>query len=113
MLAPTGLQLGNLSLPETCDVTPMPQAEDGLPPFQTSETTMAGLCLLAFTPTRYTLLQVQPLSPTHHITWSHPCSCSHSWLRNQYGSLVFPAPKSHRQYHEARASCILEWCLAI
>lgn len=42
-LAPTGLQLGNLSLPGTCDVTPMPQAEDGLPPFQTS---VAGLCLL-------------------------------------------------------------------
>lgn len=67
-LAPTGLQLGSLSLPGTCDVTPIPQAEDGLPPFRPQRPAWQGsACSLAFTPTHCTLLQVCPLSPTHTL----------------------------------------------
>lgn len=68
-LEPTELQPGNLHFPSLG--TPVTQAEDIFPPLQTSEASVVGFCLGAFTHTHYTALPAQIPSPTGHIQ-SHP-----------------------------------------
>lgn len=70
----TELQPGNLlHFPSlgTCVGTPVTQAEDIFPPLQTSEASVVGFCLGAFTHTHYTALPAQIPSPTGH-SQSHP-----------------------------------------